>query len=390
MLSGKVALVRVDFNVPMKDGVVLDDARIRVPFNTIRDLQSQQAKIVLLAHLGKTTTPNESQSLKLLIPAIEKIYEQPVVFIDDCLVENAKELIEQAPSHSLILLENLRFHVEEEQNNLEFAEKLASLGDFFINDAFSVSHRSHASVVSIPKFLPSAIGQHFQYEIHAIDEFFSEDTSDKMAIVGGSKLSTKIKLLKSLVQKVDKLALGGGIAGAFSSYFGYDTLKIFAPDEYISDVKDIIQNAKDSECELVIPVDFSALISAGETFDYAIISSKDDKANIFDIGPQTVELFKKHIAESKTVLWNGPLGLFERVPFDFGTRSIADYVAELTQEGQLTSIIGGGDTSFAMKKFGVLDQMSHISTAGGAFLYYVENHDCPALESIRENQFRMS
>lgn len=382
-LFDKVALIRVDFNVPIQSGVVLDDTRIKVPLDMVRYLQSRGAKVVLLSHLGKTAARNEAQSLRQLIPCVEKIYGNPVRFIDDCLAENAREIIKETSRDQLILLENLRFHPEEEKCDMNFAEKLSSLGDFFVNEAFSVSHRKHASIYGIPHFVPSILGQNFEQEIQAINIFFSQKDSPKMGIIGGSKLATKINLLKSLVKKVDKLALGGGIAGAFLAYLGSTTLKIFNPGEYAEDVKEVIKNAKDCRCELVMPIDFSALISDGDPSNHAIISSENEHASVFDIGPKSVELFKKHIEASKMVLWNGPLGLFERDPFDFGTRSVAEIIAERTQKGQLVSIIGGGDTSFAMKRFNLRDKITYVSTAGGAFINYVENGTCPALMAIR-------
>jgi phosphoglycerate kinase len=205
-----------------------------------------------------------------------------------------------------------------------------------------------------------------------------------MCLIGGSKLSTKVKLLKNLVKKVHKLALGGGIAGAFLSFLGNKTLKIFDPKEYENDVAEIIENASQYNCELIMPIDFSALINDHDSFKHAIISSENDGASIFDIGPASVDLFKKNIRGSKILLWNGPVGLFERAPFNFGTMSIAKEVAQLTREKQLISIIGGGDTGFAMSKFGVAQDMSHISTAGGAFLSYIEGSELPGIEAMKD------
>ncbi|MCR4623268.1 MAG: phosphoglycerate kinase [Alphaproteobacteria bacterium] len=380
-LSDKVVLVRVDFNVPMGNGIIMDDARIRVPVATVRDLQNRGAKVVLISHLGKTSDQTEVESLRQLIPHIEKIYKSSVLFIENYLSENTRSLIKKAPQNSLILFENLRFHPQEESCDLAFAEKLASLGDFFVNEAFSVSHRKHASVFGIPQFLPSDLGENFKKEIKNIERFFNYSSGKRMAIIGGSKLLTKIKLLKRLVTKVDKLALGGGIAGAFLSYFKNDISEVFDFGEYEADVKEVTENAKKFGCELIVPTDFSALISTKS--EHAIMRSEDSNTMVFDIGPDSVKLLEDHILTSDMVLWNGPVGLFERSPFEFGTKAIAEFIAERTQNHQLISIIGGGDTGFAMKKFGVADKMTCISTAGGAFLNYVENEDCPALEAIR-------
>ncbi len=384
--AGKVVLVRVDFNVPIDKGVIMDDARIRVPVETVNELKSKGAKVVLMSHMGKNSEGEGIQSLRQLIPLVEEVYGSSVVFIDNYLEENARSFIDQTSQDKIILLENLRQYHQEEDCDLDFAKKISRLGDYFVNEAFSVSHRKHASVYGIPQFLPSDIGKNFDREVKNIEKFFNKRDCKRMAIIGGSKLGTKIKLLKRLVTKIDKLALGGGIAGAFLSYLGDSSLHIFDPKEYINDVKEIIETAKKFNCELVFPTDFSALISSKH--DNAIIRSDDLNTTVFDIGPDSVELLKRHIMESNMVLWNGPVGLFERSPFEFGTKAIAEFIAERTQNNQLISIIGGGDTGFAMKKFNVADKMSCISTAGGAFLNYVENGDCPALEAIRISKDR--
>jgi phosphoglycerate kinase len=380
-LAGKIVLVRVDFNVPMDDGAIMDDVRIKVPLKTVQDLRNRGAKVVLMSHLGKPSNGDKVLSLKQLIPTIERIYGCPVIFIENYLEKGTRDFICKIPQNDMILFENLRFHEQEEDCDLEFAKKLASLGDVFVNEAFSVSHRKHASVFGIPQFLPSILGENFKKEIKNIETFFNKKSGKRMAIIGGSKLPTKIKLLKKLVSKVDKLALGGGIAGAFLSYLGNESLTLSNPGEYASDVKEIIDNAKKFGCELIVPTDFSALISSNH--DNAIIRSDNSNTSVFDIGPDSVELLKEHIVNSNMVLWNGPVGLFERSPFEFGTKTIAEFIAERTQNHGLISIIGGGDTGFAMKKFNVADKVTCISTAGGAFLTYIEDEDCPALEAIR-------
>ncbi|MCR5225004.1 MAG: phosphoglycerate kinase [Alphaproteobacteria bacterium] len=383
-LRGKKVLVRVDFNVPLNDGIVQDTARIKNVNSTIRYLQESGAKIILMSHLGKTALPNPNQSLRLLKKQVEEEFRSKIVFIDDCVAENAANIIDSASVDDIIMLENLRFHSEEEDCNEEFAKKLASLADFYINEAFSVSHRKHASIFAVPKFLPHALGFAFKKEVQVVDNFFQNAASPKMCIIGGSKLSTKIKLLKNLVKKVDKLALGGGIAGAFLAFLGNGALKIFDPKEYRDDVVEIIENAKEHHCALIMPTDFSALISDRDTIEHSIISSEESNASIFDIGPESVELFKRHINESKVVLWNGPVGLFEKAPFDFGTRILAEHIAQRTRENHLTSVIGGGDTGFAMKKFKVCHDMTYISTAGGAFLSYLEGSELAGITAMQD------
>lgn len=387
-LFGKTVLVRVDFNVPMNDGVVADDVRIRAPITTIQNLQNHGAKIVLISHIGKSSDEGDIHSLQPLIPTIEQIYKCPVRFIDNYSIEETKNIIDQTSSRNLILLENIRRYTEEENCDLVFAKKLASLGDFFVNEAFSVSHRKHASVFGIPQFLPSDIGENFKREIQNIENFFQNTTDKKMALIGGSKLKTKVKLLKKLVTKFDKLALGGGISGAFLPYLADKSLTSFGLKEYSEEVEEIIKNAKSFGCELIVPTDFISLISTNH--DHAIMMNQNSNINVFDIGFDSIESLKKHISSCDTILWNGPLGMFEHPPFEFGTKSIAEFIAERTQNHQLVSIIGGGDTGFAVKKFQVADKMTYVSTSGGAFLNYLENEDCPALEAIRISREKFS
>ncbi|MBR1734921.1 MAG: phosphoglycerate kinase [Alphaproteobacteria bacterium] len=379
---GKKVLVRADLNVPIQNGVVQDISRVKNLKETISFLRKGHAKIILMSHLGKTNQKNDEQSLRLVINALSKEYKCNVVFIDDCLSQNADEIINKSSFDDLILLENLRFYKEEEMCDTVFAGKLAHLADFYINEAFSVSHRKHASVYEVPKFLPHALGLAFVKEISIIDYFLNNAKSPKMSIVGGAKLSTKVKLLKNLVKKVDKLALGGGIAGAFLAFQGNTILSISAQKEFEKDVIEIIGNAKEYGCELIFPEDFCALIS--EDKENSIITSDDVNASIFDIGPKSVEIFIKHIRESSTVLWNGPVGLFEKPPFDYGTRMIGEEIGRLTREGKLMSIVGGGDTAHAMNKFNIAKDLTYQSTSGGAFLTYLECSKLPGMSSMKD------
>lgn len=376
-LNNRRVLVRVDLNVPIQHGVVQDVSRIKNIAPTINFLKKASAKIILISHLGKTAPRNESQSLKNLIVPLEKVYKTHVVFVEDILSNQAKRIIEEASNKDIILLENLRFNKEEEDCDSNFAQKLADLGDFYINEAFSVSHRKHASIYALPKLLPHAFGLAFIREMETIDSFLSSAKSPRMAIVGGAKLDTKVNVLKNLVKKVDKLAVGGGIAGAFLAFLGNTVLKIEAHKRFEADVIEIIGNAKEHNCELIFPDDFCALISDDDA--KSIITTEGLKASIFDIGPKSIEKFKKHIRESSTVLWNGPVGLFETPPFDFGTCSLCKEIGQLTKEGKLTSIVGGGDTAFAVNKFGVSKNITYQSTSGGAFLTYLEGGKMPGI-----------
>jgi phosphoglycerate kinase len=379
-LGNKKVFVRVDFNVPMENGIVQDRSRIKNAFSTIKFLKDAGAKIILASHLGKTAEFNREQSFKNIVDAVAHEYDSKIIFVEDCLAENAKTIINTSSSQDIILLENLRFYPDEENCSEEFAKRLAALADFYINEAFSVSHRRHASIFALPKFLPHAFGLSFSKEIQVIDNFFQGSQSPKMGIVGGAKLTTKVNLLKNLVKKLDKLALGGSIAGVFLSFLEKQSFNISNINDYRQEVAEILESAQQHNCELILPIDFSALVCQTE---FPKVSAESNGVNIFDIGPNSIELFKKHLSESKMLLWNGPVGLFEKAPFDFGTASIANEVAQLTRSGKLKSIIGGGDTSFAMNKFGVARDMSYISTAGGAFLSYVEGEELPGISAMK-------
>lgn len=383
-LANKKVIVRADFNVPVEDGVVLDDIRIRNTLPTINFLRDAGAKVVILSHMGRSGSYASQLSLRQVLTIAEHVYQDKVTFIDNCLEPTAPKQIDDLPGGSIVMMENVRFYQEESKCDPAFGAKLAALGDFYINEAFSVSHRQHASMVEIPKHLPHAFGFSFLDEIKSIDSFFDTTKCPKICIIGGSKLATKVALLKNMVQKVDKIALGGGIAGAFLSHFGNSTFRIFNPKEYADEVAEIVENAKKHNCELIMPVDFSALIHNNDNLGHAIISSGDGSTSIFDIGPSTVKLFEKHISECKMVMWNGPVGLFERSPFDFGTKKLANYIARLTREEKITSIIGGGDTGNAIKRFGVEKDISYLSTAGGAFLMYVEGTRLPAIAAMED------
>ncbi|MDR2268467.1 MAG: phosphoglycerate kinase [Holosporaceae bacterium] len=388
-LRCKKVLLRTDFNVPIIDGIIQDISKIKRHSQTIDFLKKAGAKIIVISHLGRPSEPNQEYSLKILKDAIAREYNLNVIFVDDCINDEIGKIIDSSGDNDLILLENLRFHCEEKNCDFDFAKKLASFADFYVNDAFSASHRKHASICIIPQLLPHAFGFSFKNELNMLNYFFSNAKSPKMSIIGGSKLSTKIKLLKNLTRKVDKLVLGGGIAGVFVAFQNKIPLKIFEQNNYADCVAGILNSAEKNHCELVLPVDFSALVSSRRLSEavMCIETGACDKcqtieSTILDIGPDSVELFKKHLKESATVLWNGPLGLFEKAPFDFGTRSVAEEMARLSREGRLVSIVGGGETAFAMNKFNVADDITHLSTSGGSFLSYLEESELPGITAM--------
>lgn len=364
-LRGITALVRVDFNVPMKNSIVQDASRIRNALPTVKFLTEGGARVVLISHMGKTNSFNMEQSLQNVIGDVEREYASGIVFVKDCMQENAVEIIKNTPADHVILMENLRFHPEEELCDLSFAKRLAGLADIYINEAFSVSHRRHASIFGVPQFLPHALGLAFQREIRMVNNFFSCASSPRTCLVGGAKLSTKVGLLKNLSKKVDKLIVGGKIAELF---FFHELHHLTISEEYRRDVLEVMDNIRQSSCELITPLDW-------------ITKNSGERC---DIGPRSVELFKRHIGESKIVLWNGPMGIFEESRFIAGTASLAREVARLTREGRLISIVGGGETGFVMNQLGLASDLSHVSTAGGAFLAYLEGMELPGLAAMKD------
>jgi phosphoglycerate kinase len=381
-LKSRNVLVRVDFNVPMENGVAQDNSRIKNALPTIKFLKEAGAKIILLSHLGSTASRNHAQSLKNILNNVADECESKIAFVEDCLSENAHHTIKCASDGDIILMENLRFYPEEEKCDLDFAKCISSLGDFYINEAFSASHRKHASIFAVPKFLPHAFGLSFANEIQLIDNFFDDATSHKMGIIGGAKLSTKINLLKKLVKNVDKLALGGSIAVAFLSHFKKLPKCPYSSDVYAEEISQITENAKKYGCELVMPVDF--LIADAKQRPCLMDASDVDTASIFDIGPRSVELFKHHLRECKIALWNGPMGMFEKEHYDQSTISLAQEISSLSKNGKLISIICGGDTTFAMNKFNVSQHISHVSTAGGALLSYLSDSELPGILAMTD------
>jgi phosphoglycerate kinase len=348
---------------------VRDSSRIKNVVPTIEFLKDAGAKIILISHLGKTASFNQIQSLRNIVDKVANECKSNIVFIDDCLDANASFTIDNAPAQDIVLMENLRFYPEEEKCDMDFAKRLANLADFYINEAFSVSHRKHASIFAVPQFLPHAFGLSFTKEIKIINDFFSDALSPKMGIIGGAKLSTKINLLKNLVRKVDKLALGGEIANVFQSFGKNSPSGGGDLNSYAEEVSKIIENSQKYNCELIMPIDFSMTADS----------------SIADIGHRSVELFRLHIRKSRTVLWNGPMGLFEKAPFDRGTRSLALEISRLSRDGKLVSIIGGGDTAFAMNKFKASQDLSYVSTAGGAFLAYLEGSELPGIAAMHDS-----
>jgi len=377
-VRGKKVLVRVDFNVPLKNGKVADDTRIVAALPTIKKLFEMGAdKVILISHLGRPK--GERKPEYSLAPVAEELkrHFDNVVFVDDCIGEKVKEAVEGAPSRSVVLLENVRFYKEEEKGDEEFAKRLAELADCFVLDAFGTAHRNHASVAVVAKFLPSAAGLLLQKEIEFLSRVTTNPEHPFVAILGGAKVSDKIGVIKSLLEKADKVLIGGAMAYTFLKAKGVKVGASLVEEDWIEYAREVLEKAGE---KIVLPVDHKYSDSF-ENPDYEVGKEIPEGKKGFDIGPDTVRLFKDEISKAKLVFWNGPLGVFEYPPYDEGTVEVARVVAEATQGGAV-SVIGGGDSVAAVKKAGVADKITHISTGGGASLKFVEGKKLPGVEAV--------
>jgi len=385
-LSGKTALVRVDFNVPVEDGKITDDTRLRVALPTIERLQKLGAKVALLAHFdrpkGKVVP---EMSLKFVAPALSALLGTTVAFASDCVGADAADVLKLMPQGGVALLENVRFHAGEETNDPAFAAELAKLGDIYVNDAFSAAHRAHASTEGVAKRLPAYAGESMRRELEALNAALGQPERPVIGIVGGSKVSTKLDLLKNLVGKLDALAIGGGMANTFLYAQGVDVGGSLCEKDLKDTALEILAEAESKGCKILLPVDVVVATefkanAAHRTFLTGTPLSDQDK--IFDAGPRSAENLKNEIAASKTLIWNGPLGVFELPPFDAATVDVAKFAASQTKSGKLVAVAGGGDTVAALNHAGVIDDMSFVSTAGGAFLEWMEGKDLPGVRAL--------
>ena len=385
-LHGKTALVRVDFNVPMDNGAITDDTRLRVALPTINALVAKGAKVALLAHFdrpkGKVVP---EMSLKPVVEPLAKLLGKPVAFATDCVGEAAATAIAALPAGGIVLLENVRFHAGEEKNDPDFAKLLAANGDLYVNDAFSAAHRAHASTEGVAHLLPAYAGLSMQRELNALDSALGNPKRPTLGIVGGSKVSTKLDLLKNLVGKLDALAIGGGMANTFLFAQGHDVGGSLCEKDLKDTALDILKEAEAKSCKILLPLDvvvaqeFKAN-AAHRTQDISAPLTAEDK--IFDAGPKTVEQLTRVMSEAKTLIWNGPLGVFELPPFDAATTAAAKFAAAQAKSGNLVAVAGGGDTVAALNHAGVIDDMTFVSTAGGAFLEWMEGKALPGVAAL--------
>ncbi|HCL66419.1 MAG TPA: phosphoglycerate kinase [Rhizobium sp.] len=381
-IAGKRVLVRVDLNVPVADGKVSDSTRIERVAPTIKELSDKGARVILLAHFGRPKgEPVADQSLSLIAPAVEEVLDQKVAFASDCIGAPAADAIAKMENGDILLLENTRFHKGEEKNTPEFVAELARNGDIFVNDAFSAAHRAHASTEGLAHHMPAYAGRTMQAELVALEKGLGKPARPVVAIVGGAKVSTKIDLLSNLVKKVDALVIGGGMANTFLAAKGINVGKSLCEHDLAETAKQIMVDAEAAGCAIVLPVDgvVAREFKAGAANETVAIEAIPADAMVLDVGPKSVEAINGWISKAETLVWNGPLGAFEIAPFDTATVAAAEHAAARTRDGKLVSVAGGGDTVSALNHAGVADDFSYVSTAGGAFLEWMEGKELPGV-----------
>jgi phosphoglycerate kinase len=385
-ITGKRALVRVDLNVPCKDGKVTDTTRIERVAPTIIELADKGAKVILLAHFGRPKGGPEAEfSLAIVQPELEAILDRPVHFAEDCIGEKAAAAVADLRNGGILLMENTRFHKGEEKNDPDFVKALAANGDLFVNDAFSAAHRAHASTEGLAHLMPAYAGRTMQAELEALEKGLGDPKRPVVAIVGGAKVSTKIDLLKNLVKKVEALVIGGGMANTFVAAQGVDVGKSLCEHDLADTARGIMAEAKSAGCAIVLPADgvVAREFKAGAASETVAIDRIPFDAMVLDVGAQSVKAVNDWIAKAETLVWNGPLGAFEIEPFDAATVAVAEFAAEQTRGGKLVSVAGGGDTVSALNHAGVAGDFSYVSTAGGAFLEWMEGKPLPGVEVLK-------
>lgn len=385
-VASKRCLVRVDINVPMADGVVTDATRIERIRPTIDHITQNGGKAILLAHFGRPKGKvDATMSLAPVAIACADVFGKPVAFCDDCCGVCAKNAIAAMQDGDILLLENTRFHPEEEKNDPGFSEELASLGDIFVADAFSASHRAHASTVGIADYLPTVAGRTMQAEVEALEKALASPARPLVALVGGAKVSSKIDLLENLVSRVDDLIIGGGMANTFLAAKGVAVGKSLCEHELTATALRIIAAADKANCRIHLPSDVVVAKEFAANAAHETVPAGEVAADgmILDAGPEAVAAIKAVIDQGKTLVWNGPLGAFELTPFDAATVAAARHAAALTKSGALLSVAGGGDTVAALNHAGIADDFSYVSTAGGAFLEWLEGKVLPGVEILR-------
>ncbi len=385
-VSGKRVLLRVDLNVPMDNGKVTDATRIERVAPTITEIADKGGKVVILAHFGRPKGPDPKESLRPVAAEVAKIVGRHVGFAEDCIGEKAESAVAAMKAGEILVLENTRFHKGEEKNDPTFVEALARLGDLWVNDAFSAAHRAHASTEGLGRKLPAYAGRTMQAELEALAKALETPRKPVIAIIGGAKVSTKLELLENLIKKVDALVIGGAMANTFLYAQGVKVGKSLVEKDMADTARRIIDKAEDAKCAIILPVDaIVAFHFAANAPSHAYgVDAIPDDGMILDVGDQSIERIKGAIDDAATLVWNGPLGAFEMHPFEKATVEVARYAAGRTQAKKLVSVAGGGDTVAALNAADVADKFTYVSTAGGAFLEWMEGKALPGVEVLRQ------
>ncbi len=382
--KGKRVFVRVDFNVPLNENkVITDDTRIRAALPTIRFLMERGAKVILASHLGRPKGQvNEKYSLAPVAAKLGEILGKPVLFAGDCIGEEAKKVVESMKDGDIALLENLRFHPEEEKNEPGFVKELASLADLYVNDAFGTAHRAHASTAGVAGLLPSAAGFLMKKEVEYLGKALSNPVEPFVAIIGGAKVSDKIGVIENLLDKIDTLVIGGGMANTFLKSEGLDMGKSLVEEEKVGLARDTLQKAAAKGVKVLLPTDLVVAETVSPDAPHKVVAKNQVPAGwaAVDIGPESAKTYADAVRNANTIVWNGPMGVFEMEPYARGTEAVAKAVAE---SGGI-SIIGGGDSVAAVKKMGVAEKVSHISTGGGASLEFLEGKELPGVKALEK------
>jgi phosphoglycerate kinase len=383
--KGKRVLLRADLNVPVENGVVSDGTRIERVAPGITEIADMGAKVILLSHFGRPKGRDPKNSLKPVAAEVAHVIKRPVKFIDDCVGDTAERAVATMKNGDIVLLENTRFYPGEEKDDPDFVARLAKLGDIFVNDAFSAAHRAHASTEGLAHVLPAYVGRGMQAELDALGKALEHPQRPVAAIVGGAKISTKLDLLGNLLKKVDALIIGGAMANTFLLAQGKKVGKSLAEADLVPTAQKILAEAKAAKREIVLPVDamVAEKFEAHAPSRVVDVDHVGDNEMILDIGPRSIEQVISVLARCKTLVWNGPFGAFEVEPFDTGTIEVAEAAAELTEAGKLVTVAGGGDTVAALNAAGVADRLTYVSTAGGAFLEWLEGKALPGVEVLR-------
>jgi phosphoglycerate kinase len=384
-VKGKRVLVRADLNVPVAAGRVTDDTRIVRQAPTIKELSEKGARVIILSHFdrpkGKVVP---SMSLKVLVEPLENTLDRKVAFAEDCIGPKAQAAVAALKDGDVLLLENTRFHKGEEDNDPEMARELAALGDLFVNDAFSAAHRAHASTEGVARLLPNAAGRSMQAELTHLEKALGNPQRPLMAVVGGAKVSTKIELLQNLVKRVETLVIGGAMANTFLAAEGIKVGKSLYEPDHLETAREVIRMANDAGAVILLPKDLVVAkeFKAGAAHRTVPAGNIAEDEIALDVGPDSIKAFENRLLTTRTLVWNGPFGAFETAPFDKGTVAAAQKVASLTRSGQLLSVAGGGDTVAALAHAGVADEFTYVSTAGGAFLEWLEGKELPGVEAL--------